>query len=364
MIDSAFLLFSVSGQRKGIRLKLRKNRLSKKPDIFNISKGFEDKARYVVLLAVPPAMELDIVGPMSVFGAVNNFFGPRKAGYRVELVTTGAALDMEGSAGLRLIAHRRYHELFETIDTLLVVGGTGALGTCQSELLCRLRETASRARRVGSVCTGAFLLAQAGLLDGRRATTHWAYARELQSRYPQVRVDPGPIWVQDGNIYTSAGVTTGMDLALGFVEEDFGSDIALEAARSLVLFLRRPGGQAQFSVSLSTRAPDKSSLHELQVWMAENLDKDLSVEALASRVAMSARNFARVFLKEVGITPARHVEQLRLEAARRRLEQTGESLEEIALACGFKSAEVMRRSFLRSVGITPGGYRAHFGPTH
>jgi len=215
---------------------------------------------------------------------------------------------------------------------------------------------------LGAVCTGAFLLAEAGLLDGRRATTHWAYAVELASRHPEVKVDPNPIWVQDAHVYTSAGVTACMDLALGFVEEDLGNGAALEVARNLVLFLRRPGGQAQFSVSLSAQASVRNSLFELQVWMVENLNQDLSVEALAARSAMSPRNFARAFVRELAITPARYVEALRLEAARRHLEQTDRGLDEIASTCGFAGYEPMRRAFLRSLGITPGRYRDHFGP--
>ncbi|MDR3555708.1 MAG: GlxA family transcriptional regulator [Syntrophobacteraceae bacterium] len=319
------------------------------------------KVRYIVLLAVPPAMELDIAGPMAVFDAVNRMDGVGLRQYETELVTTGTELKVEGLSGLCMAANRHYRDVRKEVDTLLVVGGTGARTTGDAALLAWLREIAVRVRRLGSVCTGAFLLAEAGLLDGKRATTHWACAQELASRYPRVTVDSNPIWVRDGNVYTSAGVTTGMDLALGFVEEDLGGEVALAAARGLVLFLRRPGGQAQFSVSLSTQAVRKSSLFELQVWMVENLDRDLSVEGLAARIAMSPRNFARSFVRQLGITPARYVEQLRLEAARRRLEQTEMSLEEIASACGFGSAEIMRRAFVRCLGIAPARYRGHFG---
>jgi transcriptional regulator GlxA family with amidase domain len=319
------------------------------------------KVRHIVLLAVSPAMELDIAGPMAVFDAVNRRDGTSSRAYETELLTTTAELKVAGLSGLCLAANRHYRDVRQEVDTLLVVGGTGARTTGDPELLSWLQKIAVRVRRLGSVCTGAFLLAEAGLLDGRRATTHWAYASELAMRYPRVRVDSNPIWVQDGNVYTSAGVTTGMDLALGFVEQDHGSEVALAVARSLVLFLRRPGGQAQFSVSLSTQAVGRNSLLELQIWMAENLHRDLSVETLAERTAMSSRNFARSFVRELGITPARYVEQLRLEAARRRLEQTEMSLEEVSSACGFGSAEIMRRTFLRCLGITPGRYRSHFG---
>ncbi|MGC9197118.1 MAG: GlxA family transcriptional regulator [Syntrophobacteraceae bacterium] len=318
--------------------------------------------RQIVLLAVPPAMELDIAGPMAVFDAVNRMEGICSRAYGIELVTTRADLAVAGLSGLSLVAHKHYRDVDQEVDTLLVVGGTGARTADDVALLAWLKEIAVHVRRLGSVCTGAFLLAKAGLLDGRSATTHWAFAHELASGYPRVKVDPNPIWVQDGNVYTSAGVTTGMDLALGFVEQDHGSAVALAAARNLVLFLRRPGGQAQFSVSLSTQAARKNSLFELQVWMAENLNQDLSVQALAARSAMSPRNFARAFVREFAITPARYVEALRLEAARRRIEQMDRGFEEIASACGFAGYEPMRRAFLRSLGISPGRYRDHFGP--
>jgi len=334
---------------------------SVKPAIANEKSGDKGRAVHVVLLAVPPAMELDIVGPMTVFAAVNRICGKQGAGYRMELVTTSPDGAIEGTLGLSLSAHRNYREVCCPVDTLLVVGGTGVLTMCDPSILLWLRRMAARVRRLGSVCTGAFLLAEAGLLDGKRATTHWAWTRELASRYSQVIVDPNPIWVQAGHVYTSAGVTAGMDLALAFVEEDYGSEMALAVARDLVLFLRRPGGQSQFSASLAAQASERKALLELQIWIAENLSGRLTVETLAERAAMSPRNFARVFVRELGITPARYIERLRLEAARQDLERTDKSLEEIATACGFGSAELMRRAFHRGLGITPGRYRDHFG---
>jgi len=308
-------------------------------------------------------MELDIIGPMSVFAAVNNMKDRLYPGYEVELVTSEQNRVIAGSLGFPLPAHRHYREVSGGVDTLLVVGGTGPLTARDASVLQWLREMASQVRRLGSVCTGSFLLAEAGLLNGRRATTHWALTRELASRYPQVIVDPNPIWVQDGHIYTSAGVTAGMDLALWFVEEDHGNAVALAVAKELVLFLRRPGGQAQFSASLSVQASGMKPLLELQVWIKENLHRNLSIETLAARAAMSPRNFARVFVRELGITPARYIEQIRLETARHQLEQTEKGLEEIAFSCGFGSAELMRRTFLRLLEITPGRYRDHFGPS-
>jgi len=316
---------------------------------------------HTVLFAVPPIMELDIVGPMSVFAAANRICGHNDIGYKIETITTDPACVITGSLGLSFSAHRYYREIRGQVDTLLVIGGAGALTMREPSVLSWLRRMAAKVRRLGSVCTGAFLLAEAGLLNGKRATTHWAWTHKLASRYPNVVVEQDPIWVQNGNVYTSAGVTAGMDLALGFVEEDYGSEVALKVARDLVLFLRRPGGQSQFSVSLAAQASQRKNIFELQTWMAENLSGELSVETLAQRAAMSPRNFARVFVRELGFTPARYVERIRLEAARHHLERSERSLEEIASTCGFGSAELMRRAFSRSLGITPGRYRAHFG---
>jgi transcriptional regulator GlxA family with amidase domain len=195
------------------------------------------------------------------------------------------------------------------------------------------------------------------------ATTHWACADELQRKYPEVRVDAAPIWVRDGNIYTSAGVTAGIDLALAMVEQDHGAAVALDVARALVVFLRRPGNQAQFSASLSSQACERANIRDLQTWMAEHLDEDLRVEALAGRAAMSPRHFARVFVRDTGATPAKFVESLRLEAARRYLEDSTRGQKEIADLCGFGSAEVMRRTFLARLRVTPGTYRRQFHTT-
>jgi transcriptional regulator GlxA family with amidase domain len=219
---------------------------------------------------------------------------------------------------------------------------------------------ARHTRRLCSICTGAYLLASAGLLDGKRATTHWRHVESFARQHPRVLWDPNPIWVQDGRFYTSAGISAGMDLALALIEEDYGSALALAVARHMVIFLRRPGSQAQFSVALAAQAAERKSLQDLQVWIAENLAKDLSVEMLAERAAMSSRNFARVFARELGNTPARYVEQARVEAARTQLAASGDSVDQIASRCGFSSAEVLRRSFLRHFKVAPSQYRKHF----
>jgi transcriptional regulator GlxA family with amidase domain len=315
--------------------------------------------RRVVLLVVPPVDELDLVGPVEVFGTANRLLGGRGAPYALEVVTTARDRRIDGASGLSLLAHRHYHDVRGRADSVLLISGVGARRMRDRALFGWLRRAAATSRRLGSVCVGAFLLAEAGILDGRRATAHWRYARELADRYPRVAVDPRPTWVRDGKIYTSAGISAGIDLALAWVEEDFGTSAALRVAREMVLFLRRPGGQDQVSVSLQTQATHTKAMHELQVWMTEHLDQPLPVDTLADRVAMSGRNFARVFAREVGVTPGHYLGQLRVEAARRLLEQTDKSLLQVAMACGFRSADVMRRAFRRALGTTPRRYRRH-----
>ena len=213
---------------------------------------------------------------------------------------------------------------------------------------------------LGSICTGAFLLARAGLLEGRRATTHWNYCERLARRYPGVKLDPDPIYIHDGNIYTSAGVTAGMDMALALVEEDVGSAIALAVARELVLYLRRPGSQSQFSVAVNLQAADRQPFRELGAWVLDNLRKNLSVEMLAGRLGMSPRNFARVFRQQMNMTPAKFVETLRLDAARRRLQESNVSLDSVASSCGFRNSDAMRTTFKRVLRVAPGEYRWRF----
>jgi transcriptional regulator GlxA family with amidase domain len=263
--------------------------------------------------------------------------------------------------GLSLYCDADFLSFRGKIDTLLVPGGIGVEeGEPDAAAVRWLQQAATQSRRVGSICTGAFLLARAGLLDGRRVATHWAFAGELAKRYPKVTVDPEPIWAQDDNFYTSAGVTAGIDLSLALLEEDHGAALALEVARVLVVFLRRPGNQAQFSVSLGKQSLERNPLRELRIWMAEHLAADLSIPALARRVAMSPRNFQRVFTSAAGKSPAHYVEELRIETARRLLERTTQSMDEIADHCGFGSADVLSRAFTRVLHLTPGEYRGRF----
>jgi transcriptional regulator GlxA family with amidase domain len=309
-------------------------------------------SRRVVVLVVPPIEEFDLVCPIQVFGAANRLAG--KSVYSVEIATNGKDLKVQGEGGLlSFLAETNYKGVNEYFDSLLLVCGVGTRNARDPALFAWLRHVAPTVRRLGSVCLGAFLLAEAGLLNGKRATCHWRFGKELARRYPLVKVASEPVWVKDENIYTSAGIAAGIDLALAWVEEDCGNAIASEVARELVLFLRRPAGQAQLSVSLAAQANEMKSIQELQVWIAEHLHKELSLHLLAERVAMSVRNFERVFAREVGISPARYVRQLRVEAARRMLDRSEKGLEQIAMACGFSSADLMRRAFLRSLGTTP-----------
>lgn len=314
----------------------------------------------ILLLVVPPVDELDLVGPVEVFGTANRLLGGGRRPYDLEIVTTARDRRIEGESGLALLAHGYYREAAGRPDSVLVICGTGARTTRDPALSGWLRRAVTTTRRLGSVCVGAFLLAEAGLLDGRRATAHWRYVEEFARRYPRVTVDPRPTWVQDGNLYTSAGISAGIDLALAWVHEDFGAQAALRVARELVLFLRRPAGQDQVSISLQAQASHMRAMHELQAWMTEHLDAPLSIDRLADRVGMSARNFARVFAREFGTTPGRYLFRLRLEAARRLLEQTDRSAAQVATACGFQAADVMRRAFRRALGTTPLRYRRHF----
>ncbi len=321
------------------------------------------RKRRIVVVVVPPIEELDLVGPMQVFGAANRLSG-RKI-YSLEIVTNRTELEVEGEGGmLSFLAQGRLKDVKGTVDSVLLVCGVGTRLNRDPSLSQSLRKIAPTIRRLGGVCVSAFLLAEAGVLDGKRATTHWKFGNELARRYPRVQVESEPIWVRDGNIYTSAGIAAGIDLALAWVEEDCGSALAQEIARELVLFLRRPAGQQQLSVSLAQQASEMKNIQELQVWIADHLEKGLSVQALAERVAMSVRNFERVFTRETGCTPARYVALMRVEAARRQLEDTDKSIEQIARICGFASADLMRRAFSRSVGTTPGRYRSRLSSTN
>ena len=313
-------------------------------------------SRRIVVVTVPPVDELDLVGPLQVFNSVNRLAG--RTIYKIEVVTNADRLTVDGEGGvLTFIAQHHFSKVAGECDSVLLVCGLGSRVVRDAALSAWLSTMVARVRRLGAVCAAAFLLAEAGLLNGRRATAHWKFGREFGARYPRVRVEHDPLWVKDGNIYTSAGLSAGIDLALAWVEEDCGAGLAHEAARELVLFLRRPGGQPQVSISLASQASAMISIRELQIWIAEHLKARLSVEDLADRMSMSVRNFERVFTREVGTTPSQYVLQMRVEAARRQLERADVGLKQAASAVGFGSADVMSRAFVRLLGITPGRYR-------
>jgi transcriptional regulator GlxA family with amidase domain len=316
------------------------------------------RTRDVVLVVFPGLQSLDLTGPMEVFDVAN-----REAGgpaYRLQVASLDAG-PVRTSSGLDVCAQVALRDLDGPIDTLVVVGGDGTYqAVVDDQLIAQVARLAPLARRVTSVCSGAFVLARAGLLDGRRATTHWTVCDLLADSFPQVEVDPDPIFVRDGDVYTSAGVTAGMDLALALVEDDLGRDVALAVARHLVLFLRRPANQSQFSAQLAAQMADRDGLRDAQRHVIDHPESDCSVAALARIAAMSERHFARCFTEEVGVTPARFVERIRVETARRLLEDTDEGVEGIAARAGFGTAETMRRTFLRVLRTSPTAYRTRF----
>lgn len=321
----------------------------------------------VVILGLPPVDSLDVIGPAEVFAYANNLHRGDSAPYTLELVCAGANEHLESSTGIALMAHKTLEqERLENkaIDTLIVTSGWKAMDHLDQTAIEWIRTCARNVRRVCSICVGAFALAETGLLDGRKATTHWRMARSLAERYPNVQVDPNPIWIKDGNLYTSAGISAGIDLALALVSEDLGDDIALEIAKNLVLFLRRPGGQAQFSVALQSQHATGSNLDELCVWISEHLHSELTVEILADRLATSVRTLIRMFQREFKTTPAKYVEDVRVEAACRQIELGRRSMEEVARRCGYHSVDVLRKAFVRRMGVSPKEYAQRFAPVN
>jgi transcriptional regulator GlxA family with amidase domain len=311
----------------------------------------------VVILAPPGVQSLDVVGPAEVFWEAARRLGDSKA-YEIQVMSTSVG-PVQGTGGLRFLADTNIFEPDEPIDTLLV-GGDPSFDVIDPAVVHWLRRRAHQVRRYGSVCTGVFLLAAAGLLDGKRVTTHWECAGRLKSEFPDLDIDADQIFIQDGSLYTTAGVTAGMDLALAMVEEDYGRELALIVARYMVMFLKRPGGQSQFSAHLAAQMSGKTRIQQAQEFVIGNLTQQLSVENLAKQAGMSTRNFARVFRQEMGITPAEFVDAARLDAARRLLEDTAKPLQSIASVCGFGNVDGMRRTFIRNLGVSPGGYRRRF----
>jgi transcriptional regulator GlxA family with amidase domain len=316
--------------------------------------------RLVAILALPGVQLLDVSGPLDVLAQANVEAGAEF--YRLCVITDGPT-EIRSSSGARLMADYALTRggTIARVDTLIVAGGPRVSEHTYSERLRSwLCKTAATARRYGSVCTGAFVLAAAGLLTGKKVTTHWNNARELADRYPDIAVQEDAIHVRDGRVRTAAGVTAGLDLALSFVEEDLGRAVGIKVASQLVMYFKRPGGQLQFSRSSAVFPQGRSALQSVQRWVAANPAADLSVPRLAEHAGLSARHFARLFQQEIGVTPASWVEEARVAAARRLLEKGDQRPKQVAALCGFSNADVLRRAFARHVGVTPAEYRRNF----
>ena len=313
----------------------------------------------VALLIVDRFQSLDLTGPFEVFAAANSLLEIPFYELSTVSVTAGPTAS---ESGLKVLADRSFSEVDPTdVDTLLVVGGFGVMDARSNKaLVAWIARTASHAPRVASVCTGAFLLAEAGLLDGVPVTTHWARANRLAREYPNIAVDADPIYIRHHKFWTSAGVTAGIDMALAMVEADLDAELAQTVARWLVMFLRRPGGQTQFAAPVWSAPAERPAVRTTQDRIHANPQHDHSVAVLAQAAAMSERNFLRVFAREVACTPAVYVERVRVEAARRMLEQHGDGVDSVASACGFGTAETMRRAFVRRLGVSPADYRQRF----
>ena len=320
----------------------------------------------IAFLALPKTALSDLAGPYEAFLAAAQFGRERlklaRPYYEVTLLSMGER-SIPTLTGLRVDGALPFGDYQGVPDTLIVAGEADSLDPSldHSPLMRWISEIAAQSQRVCSICTGVFCLTQAGVLNHKRVTTHWQHASALSHKYPAIEVDPEPLFLRDGKVYTSAGCTAAMDLSLALIEEDLGAAIATQIATESVMYLRRPGRQAQISPLLKLQMSDREPLRDLLAWMLEHLHLPLTVDDLAAQVYMSPRNFARAFVAAVGTTPARFLETLRLEAARRRLEETNRGADQIAAECGFGSAEVMRRCFVRNLGAPPSAYRRQAG---
>ena len=325
--------------------------------------------RHITMLVYPNYLLIDAIGPTEVFNFTNaalqqmGRISLSESVYTVSIVAEQKG-PVKSSSGISLVADMSYEEIKNDIDTLMVAGATHVsyLDAAKNDLklLSWLTQMMPKVRRMVSICTGALILAEAGLLDGRKATTHWLYCDQLALRHKSIRVEPDKIFVRDGSVYSSGGVTAGIDLALNLVEEDWGWEVAANVARGMLIFMRRPGGQSQFSSYVFNEAKTRKDFRELQAWIISNPHRDLGVEQLAERMSMSPRNFSRLFCQEIGVTPAKFVEGVRMEAARNMMLQTDLPMEAIAVQCGFGSAEQMRRTFQRLLKTTPQEHRSLF----
>lgn len=325
-----------------------------------------EKTKHIVIIAPPMTSILDVAGPLEVFAKTADYIKEHlpaiKESYTTHVLSIDSSHIVNTSSQLPIVCEGGLESIDYEIDTVLFAGkgGYNPGDAILEPILNWLKENANKIRRIGSICAGAFILAEAGLLNGRKATSHWQVCDKLARLYPDVKVEKDPIYVKDGNIYTSAGISTGMDLSLALVEEDFGRDVAVMVARILVLYLKRPGNQSQFSNALMHQTVDYEPIQTIQDWIIDHLDEQLTVEILAEKALMSPRNFARVFLRETGVTPAKYIEKMRLETARRRLEETRLTIDEISNECGVGNADGLRRLFLRHMKTTPSDYRRNF----
>jgi transcriptional regulator GlxA family with amidase domain len=320
------------------------------------------RPKRVGLLGFDGVQALDLTGPAEAFSAAvlnENGDGPQRC-YEVLVLGLTSKPFVAADSGLIYKPHMTIHNA-PALDTLIVPGGAGLRQPeTNAKVSTWVKARASRIRRIGTVCTGTYGLAPTGLLDGRKVTTHWRHARDLAARFPKLKVDPDALYLKDGNFYTSAGLTAGIDLALALIEEDFGSRVALAVARELVVYLKRPGGQEQYSEPLQFQTRSADPLADLVTWMTGHLNQDLSVETLAAKACLCARHFSRRFKDAFGTTPAAFVEELRLGEARERLTKPNQNIESVAASVGFKSADAFRRAFERRYGITPSSYRKRF----
>jgi len=330
---------------------------------FSKPESFKFQARTIGILAYPGIEILDIAGPNEVFGFASGALQNRGVCDRSIYLTKVFAEEpgpVKTLSGLQIVADEAYEKTDAEFDTLLIPGGYIEKAMADEKLIAWIKVMVPKVRRVVSVCTGSFLLAEAGVLDGCKATTHWHWSEKLSKNYPLVCVQPDHIFIKDGNIFTSGGITSGIDLALALVEEDWGRELALHVARFMVVFLKRPGGQSQFSAYLTNEASERSDIRDLQGWIMDHAAEELSVELLADRMAMSPRNFARLFSNETGTTPAKYVEMVRIDQARNLLDSSDLGVEWIAVKTGFKDPERMRRAFVRQLGVNPHDYRLRF----
>lgn len=330
---------------------------------------FNMQHRHIAMLVYPECLLMDAMGPVDVFTFTDYVLrnmgrlARTESVYTLTLVAENSG-PVKTSSGIRVVAEKGFDDEHEGIDTLMVAGAAlnEHIEAAKDDAKMRtwLIKMMPKVRRMVSICTGALIFAESGLLDGRRATTHWLFCERLANQYQNISVEPDKIFVRDGNMYTSGGVTAGIDLALSLVEEDWGWEVAANVARGMLIFMRRPGGQSQFSSYIFNEAKTRKDFRELQAWIVSNPHLDLSVEQLAERMAMSPRNFSRLFCQEIGVTPAKFVEGIRMEAARNMMLQTDLPMESIAVQCGFGSAEQMRRTFQRLLKTTPQEHRSYF----